>query len=197
MGNFFAQSEFIRRVPYDSYEAWGHDVDRLPTLTHIIYDEERGLRDYDEPRLKSFAETQKMGRAVSTKQAGANWEKEIARGKGSDTAVILYTSGSTSRPKAVPLRHAGLIENGFGIGERQGLGPSDRVLVPVPLLLPFEIRLPPANAPEASLESFWLMPTAPTIEMIASAIVLGHQLPRRALVALSWLFLEFCKCCRK
>jgi poly-gamma-glutamate synthesis protein (capsule biosynthesis protein) len=33
MGNFFAQSEFVRRVPYDSYEAWGHDVDRLATLT--------------------------------------------------------------------------------------------------------------------------------------------------------------------
>ena len=33
VGNFFAQSEFIRRVPYDSYEAWGHDVDRLGTLT--------------------------------------------------------------------------------------------------------------------------------------------------------------------
>ena len=32
IGNFFAQSEFIRRVPYDSYESWGHDVDRLPTL---------------------------------------------------------------------------------------------------------------------------------------------------------------------
>jgi Bacterial capsule synthesis protein PGA_cap len=31
-GNFFAQSEFIRRVPYDSYESWGHDMDRLPTL---------------------------------------------------------------------------------------------------------------------------------------------------------------------
>lgn len=32
LGNFFAQSEFIRRVPYDSYETWGHDVERLPTL---------------------------------------------------------------------------------------------------------------------------------------------------------------------
>lgn len=31
-GNFFAQSEFIRRVPYDSYETWGHDMDRLTTL---------------------------------------------------------------------------------------------------------------------------------------------------------------------
>lgn len=32
IGNFFAQSEYIRQVPYDSYEGWGHDVDRLPTL---------------------------------------------------------------------------------------------------------------------------------------------------------------------
>jgi poly-gamma-glutamate capsule biosynthesis protein CapA/YwtB (metallophosphatase superfamily) len=43
MGNFFAQSEFIRRVPYDSYEAWGHDVDRLPTLTPATYPLHPGL----------------------------------------------------------------------------------------------------------------------------------------------------------
>jgi len=50
-----------------------------------------------------------------------------------DVGVILYTSGSTSRPKAVPLRHFGMIENGFNIGERQGLVRGDRVLVAVPL----------------------------------------------------------------
>ncbi|MBI4081305.1 MAG: CapA family protein [Candidatus Lambdaproteobacteria bacterium] len=33
LGNFFAQSEFVRRVPADSYESWGHDMDNLPTLT--------------------------------------------------------------------------------------------------------------------------------------------------------------------
>ncbi|MGE5542249.1 MAG: CapA family protein [Bacillota bacterium] len=32
LGNLFAQSQFIRRVPYDSYETWGHDVTRLPSL---------------------------------------------------------------------------------------------------------------------------------------------------------------------
>jgi poly-gamma-glutamate capsule biosynthesis protein CapA/YwtB (metallophosphatase superfamily) len=37
LGNFFAQSEFIQRVPYDSYDAWGHDVDRLPTLTPAVH----------------------------------------------------------------------------------------------------------------------------------------------------------------
>ncbi|MFT4082810.1 MAG: CapA family protein [Nocardioides sp.] len=33
IGNFFAQSEFARRVPFDGYEAWGHDVERLSALT--------------------------------------------------------------------------------------------------------------------------------------------------------------------
>jgi fatty-acyl-CoA synthase len=50
-----------------------------------------------------------------------------------DTLVVLYTSGSSNRPKAVPLQHFAVIENGFNIGERQGLLAGDRVLVAVPL----------------------------------------------------------------
>lgn len=50
-----------------------------------------------------------------------------------DPAFILYTSGSTSYPKAVPLTHATTIENGFNIGERQGLTAGDRLLLFPPL----------------------------------------------------------------
>src|SRR5204863_1166174 len=50
-----------------------------------------------------------------------------------DDALILYTSGSSARPKAVRLQHYGVIENGFNIGERMGLGPDDRVLLAPPL----------------------------------------------------------------
>ena len=50
-----------------------------------------------------------------------------------DAAVILYTSGSTSYPKAVPLAHGAMIENGFNIGERQGLQPGESVLLALPL----------------------------------------------------------------
>ncbi|MDQ4118671.1 MAG: AMP-binding protein, partial [Actinomycetota bacterium] len=42
-------------------------------------------------------------------------------GRGSDPAFVLYTSGSTSTPKAVPLCHRDLVVNGFHIGERMGL----------------------------------------------------------------------------
>lgn len=50
-----------------------------------------------------------------------------------DDALVLYTSGSTAYPKAVRLAHAPMIENGFNIGERQGLVPGDPVLLPLPL----------------------------------------------------------------
>lgn len=50
-----------------------------------------------------------------------------------DDALILYTSGSTSKPKAVRLAHYGLVENGFNIGERQQLTTDDRVFASVPL----------------------------------------------------------------
>ncbi|MBT6276119.1 MAG: acyl--CoA ligase [Chromatiales bacterium] len=51
----------------------------------------------------------------------------------SDTLVLLYTSGSSARPKSVPLQHFATVENGFNIGERMGLTAADKVFVPVPL----------------------------------------------------------------
>lgn len=74
--------------------------------------------------------------------AFAEWLKRDAEptsfvpGRGAsavDTAFIVYTSGSTARPKVVPLLHYAMIENGFNIGERMQLTPDDRVWLPAPL----------------------------------------------------------------
>ncbi|MTD14835.1 AMP-binding protein [Nakamurella sp. YIM 132087] len=54
-------------------------------------------------------------------------------GRGAEPAFVLYTSGSTSAPKAVPLCHRHLVENGFHIGERMGLDAADRVWLGSPL----------------------------------------------------------------
>lgn len=55
------------------------------------------------------------------------------RASATDPLVLLYTSGSSNRPKSVPLDHYAAIENGFNIGERQGLVAGDRVLISIPL----------------------------------------------------------------
>lgn len=54
-----------------------------------------------------------------------------------DVAMVLFTSGSTARPKGVAVAHRHLVENGFEIGERQGLGPDDRLYLASPLFWAF------------------------------------------------------------
>jgi fatty-acyl-CoA synthase len=54
-----------------------------------------------------------------------------------DVAYILYTSGTTSAPKGVQLQHRGLIENPWSIGERQHLGPDDRMWMGISLFWSF------------------------------------------------------------
>jgi acyl-CoA synthetase (AMP-forming)/AMP-acid ligase II len=50
-----------------------------------------------------------------------------------DTALLLHTSGTTSRPKLVPLTHANLAASAKHIGATLGLTPDDRCLNIMPL----------------------------------------------------------------
>ncbi len=50
-----------------------------------------------------------------------------------DTASLLYTSGTTGTPKAVPLTHRNLLSNAEALAAAALAGPDDRVLLPLPL----------------------------------------------------------------
>lgn len=50
-----------------------------------------------------------------------------------ETINIQFTSGTTSHPKAAMLTHTNILNNGYLIGERMGLTPSDLIVCPPPL----------------------------------------------------------------
>jgi long-chain acyl-CoA synthetase len=77
--------------------------ERLPRLERILYDEKRGLRDYDHSRLHCMDDVIADGRQALGKDAClASWlDAEIESGKASDPSIMLYTSGTTGTSKGV------------------------------------------------------------------------------------------------
>jgi len=69
--------------------------------------------------------------------AAADPVREVAAKVGSDTAVILYTSGTTARPKGAELTHANLRRNVEAMTSMFGLGPDDVLLGALPLFHAF------------------------------------------------------------
>ena len=87
-------------------------------------------------RLKKTFEGYTFSRSRHQRYRESEAMPDLPPGEGASSAdplVVLYTSGSSSRPKAVPLDHGRAIENAFNIGERQGLVSGDRILVSIPL----------------------------------------------------------------
>jgi long-chain acyl-CoA synthetase len=110
-------------------------ADRLPQLKKIIYDDPRGLKEYGANNLHAFADVQKLGREEIGANRGAEgwWLDEIGKGQGADVSVMLYTSGTTGRPKGVMLTHANIVISARNGNRFDGFGPDDTLLAYLPM----------------------------------------------------------------
>ncbi len=105
---------------------------QCPSLRHIIFDDPRGLRNYDRPGLIAYAVVREKGIEYDRAHPGF-FEQSVAAGKADDICVILYTSGTTSKPKGVCLTHAALIAAARGDIALDHFTERDEVLSYLPM----------------------------------------------------------------
>jgi long-chain acyl-CoA synthetase len=104
----------------------------LPNFEQMIYLEARGLRKYDHTHLHSYMGVLENGRAKSGVLLAELKLREEALDYDS-TCVMLYTSGTTGRPKGVVLSNRNIIEAARSSSEFDKLSAGENVLAYLPM----------------------------------------------------------------
>jgi len=107
-------------------------AERTPQLEHILYLDARGLRTYDHRRLHELASVQRCGRERLA-ELGAELERRSAAASGTDAAVVLYTSGTTGRPKGVVLSHDNVLVTAMNSCAFDALDERESILAYLPM----------------------------------------------------------------
>ena len=101
-------------------------------IERIIYFDPKGLRKYDHNALSSFAEIQRKG--VDLRKSHAS---ELDKIRSSitldDICVMLYTSGTTGRPKGVVLSNRNIIETSKNSSEFDNLKSGEETVAYLPM----------------------------------------------------------------
>ncbi len=101
-------------------------------VTHIIYSDPRGLRNYSASGLQSLDALRELGSKWDKDHAGV-FDAEIEKGSSTDVSVMLYTSGTTGKPKGVCQTHEAFITAARGGVAFDQLAATDNVLSYLPM----------------------------------------------------------------
>ncbi|TLP65908.1 long-chain fatty acid--CoA ligase [Parasedimentitalea maritima] len=106
--------------------------DQLHQFEHLLYLDPRGLRKYDHSQLHQYSHVQDQGRA-----AYDEFIPELKKRRDEltydSTCVMLYTSGTTGKPKGVVLSNRNVIESAKNASEFDKLGLDDEILAYLPM----------------------------------------------------------------
>jgi long-chain acyl-CoA synthetase len=101
-------------------------------VKHIIYDDERGLRNYGHDGLLSFDAVQSLGRDFQ-KTKPNYFAEAVIKTDPDDIAVMLYTSGTTGKPKGVRMTHRAMVDRAVAGAQLEKLTDSDSILSYLPM----------------------------------------------------------------
>jgi long-chain acyl-CoA synthetase len=101
-------------------------------IAQIAYLDKRGMRKYDHSKMNALADIQAEGRAAA-QRLGPELDARIAELTYDHTCVMLYTSGTTGKPKGVVLSNRNIIETSRNTSEFDHLRRDDEVLAYLPM----------------------------------------------------------------
>ncbi|HXL82694.1 MAG TPA: AMP-binding protein [Casimicrobiaceae bacterium] len=103
---------------------------QVPSLKHIYYDDPRGLRNYE--GVTGVDRLLEIGHAFDLEHPDF-YNDEVARGRSGDVSIVLYTSGTTGKPKGVCQTHAAFITSAQGGCGFDKLDSRDSILSYLPM----------------------------------------------------------------
>lgn len=108
-------------------------IDELPNIKKIIFWDPKGMRAYlNDPRILSFLDVVELGEQYETEHPNA-FEESVEKGKGTDIAILCYTSGTTGLPKGALISHDYMIKGSKRMAKINPWFPTDEYLSFVPL----------------------------------------------------------------
>ena len=102
--------------------------EKLPLLKNIFYDDPRGLEKYDVKEICSLDIILDKNREMNI-----DLDKEINKTSKDDISIMLYTSGTTGRPKGVLLSYNNIVSVTSIACEIEKTGPDDEVVAYLPM----------------------------------------------------------------
>ena len=104
---------------------------QCPQLSHLWYDDPRGLRNYSEPGLAALDALIEAGRLHDQANPGF-FDAEVLKTAPGDVAAMFFTSGTTGNPKGVVHTHFTLLDRAKAGADFDHLTSNEEVLAYMP-----------------------------------------------------------------
>ena len=104
----------------------------MPGLSRVIVFDRDGLHDFCDEQVIFLDDLYALGRAF-LKENPNRFDEEIAKSKPEETAILVYTSGTTGPPKGAMISHKNVMASVIGAALTLPVGPDDEQVCFLPL----------------------------------------------------------------